>query len=74
METKYQTSQMEPMLSTNILNEIKFTKNKYKNVYRFALSALREELLERESERTRESERKRESEKKGVSLGILYAG
>ena len=37
-----------------------FTKNKDKNVHRFALSALREELLEKKREK--ESEKKREKE------------
>ena len=38
--------------------------NKDENVYRFALSAIRGELLERERERKREKKRVREREKR----------
>ena len=43
---------------------VKFMINKDENFHRFALSAIREELLEREREKERERD----------SFGILYTG
>ena len=47
-------------------------KNKDENGNRFALSALREELLERERGREKQKDRKRKRERD--SFGILYTG